>query len=60
MCLQAHSEPIHRLQVGVEESAALIVRCCARSEGQLVVKKPELPDEFQGNIFSEGEELHGM
>jgi len=44
----------------VEESAAFIVRCCARSEWQLVVKKPELPDEFQGNIFSEGEELHGM
>ena len=35
----------------VKESAAFIVRRQTRSPGQLMLKKPELPDGFQGGIF---------
>ena len=35
----------------VRESAVFIVKCQTRTLGQLMLKKPELSDEFQGIIF---------
>ena len=44
-----------------KESAAFIVMCCTKNWGQLVLKKSELPDGFQGKIFKEewGREVVG-
>ena len=37
--------------VVVKESLVFIVRCQTRSAGQLVLKKPKLPNEFQKSMF---------
>lgn len=48
-CLAA--KPVYGHQVVVKGSAAFISRALSKENGQLLLKRPEVPDGFQGRVL---------